>query len=32
MVAFVTILVRFVRAIVDSWKDPEFRGLSSSSS
>jgi voltage-gated potassium channel len=27
MVAFVTILVRFVRAIWDSRKDPEFRGL-----
>jgi hypothetical protein len=27
MVAFVTILVRFIRAVGSSWKDPEFRGL-----
>jgi voltage-gated potassium channel len=27
MVSFVTILVRFVRAVAGSWKDPEFRGL-----
>ena len=27
MVAFVTIVVRFVRAVVGSWKDPDFRGL-----
>jgi hypothetical protein len=27
MVAFVTIVVRFVRAVAGSWKDPDFRGL-----
>lgn len=27
MVSFVTILIRFVRAVRDSWGDPEFRGL-----
>ena len=27
MISFVTILVRFFRAIAGSWKDPEFRGL-----
>jgi voltage-gated potassium channel len=27
MISFITILIRFVRAIADSWKDPEFRGL-----
>ena len=27
MISFVTILVRFVRAVGSSWKDPEFRGL-----
>ena len=28
MLPFVTVLVRFVRAIARSWRDPEFRGLS----
>lgn len=27
MISFITILVRFLRAIAGSWKDPEFRGL-----
>jgi voltage-gated potassium channel len=27
MVSFVTILIRFIRAIGNSWKDPEFRVL-----
>lgn len=27
MLPFVTLLVRFVRAIGRSWRDPEFRGL-----
>ena len=27
MVSFVTVLVRFVRAVASSWRDPEFRGL-----
>ena len=27
MISFITILVRFVRAIAGSWKDPKFRGL-----
>ena len=27
MVSFVTLLIRFVRAVASSWRDPEFRGL-----
>ena len=27
MVSFVAVLVRFVRAVWQSWRDPEFRGL-----
>ena len=27
MVSFVTVLVRFVRAVASSWRDPEFRRL-----
>jgi voltage-gated potassium channel len=27
VISFITILVRFVRAVGSSWKDPEFRGL-----
>jgi len=27
VVPFVTVLVRFVRAVASSWRDPEFRGL-----
>jgi voltage-gated potassium channel len=27
MVAFITLLVRFVRALGSSWRDPAFRGL-----
>jgi voltage-gated potassium channel len=27
MISFVTVLVRFFRAIAGSWRDPEFRGL-----
>jgi len=27
VVSFVTVLVRFVRAVASSWRDPEFRGL-----
>jgi voltage-gated potassium channel len=27
MIPFVAILVRFVRAVGSSWRDPEFRGL-----
>jgi voltage-gated potassium channel Kch len=27
MISFITILVRFFRAVAGSWKDPEFRGL-----
>ncbi len=27
MISFITVLVRFVRAIAGSWRDPEFRGL-----
>jgi voltage-gated potassium channel len=27
VIPFVTMLVRFVRAVAGSWKDPEFRGL-----
>jgi hypothetical protein len=27
MIPFVTILIRFFRAVRRSWKDPEFRGL-----
>ena len=29
MVSFLTILIRFVRAVRSSWEDPEFRGLCS---
>ncbi len=27
MVSFVTLLIRFVRAVASSWRDPEFQGL-----